>query len=89
MEDLEIEEGVVIPGHELWFTTARSSGPGGQHANTTNSAVTIHWSPESNGSLGEARKRRVIRRLRGRLTKEGLLQITVQDERSRPRTARR
>ncbi|MEO1266461.1 MAG: alternative ribosome rescue aminoacyl-tRNA hydrolase ArfB [Myxococcota bacterium] len=85
MEDLEVQDGVVIPGHELWFTASRSGGPGGQHANKTSSAVTIHWSPENNGSLAEHHKRRVLRRLHRQLTQEGILQITVQDERSQHR----
>ncbi|MEZ4463603.1 MAG: hypothetical protein R3F43_03565 [bacterium] len=28
MDELEVQEGVVIPGWELWFTTSRASGPG-------------------------------------------------------------
>ena len=85
MDDLEIEEGIVIPGHELWFTASRSGGPGGQHANKTSSAVTLHWCPENNGSLDDNLKRRVLRKLRKQLTNDGLLQITAQDERSQHR----
>ncbi len=83
-EDIEVKAGVVIPGHELWFTTSRSSGPGGQHANKTESRVTIHWAPGAS-SISEDHKARILRRLESRLTSAGVLQISVQEERSQHR----
>ena len=85
MDDLEIKPGVVIPGYELWFTACRSGGPGGQHANKTSSAVTLHWVPANNGSFGDDLKGRVLRKLSSQLTNDGELQVTAQDERSQHR----
>ena len=44
-ESLHIQNGVTIPGHELEFQASLSSGPGGQHVNTTDSAVRITHIP--------------------------------------------
>ena len=85
MDDLEIKPGVVIPGYELWFTACRSGGPGGQHANKTSSAVTLHWVPANNGSFDDDLKDRVLRKLASQLTNDGELQVTAQDERSQHR----
>lgn len=84
-EDLEIKEGLVIPGWELWFTATRSGGPGGQHANKTSSRVTLHWSVAGSSVLDPAQKRLVQNRLRANMTDQGVLQITVSDTRSQHR----
>ncbi len=85
MDDLHIKDDIFIPGYELWFTACRSGGPGGQHANTTSSAVTLHWVPKDAGSLKDHLKRRAIRRLKSKLTNAGELQVSARDERSQHR----
>jgi ribosome-associated protein len=82
MDTIHIQPGIDIPMHELWFTTSRSSGAGGQHVNTTDSRVSLHWSPDSSGALTPAQKGRVFRRLSSRITKDGVLQLHVESERS-------
>lgn len=85
MEDLDIKHGLTIPAYELWFTATRSGGPGGQHANKTSSAVTLHWVPRHSGSLDDDQKQRLLRALSTRLTADGELQVAAQDERSQHR----
>ena len=83
--DLYINPKISIPHWELIFTASRSAGPGGQHANKTNSRVTLHWSLEATNALTEHQKNRVKRKLAHRLTSEGTLQINVEDFRSQHR----
>lgn len=85
MDDLEIKEGVTIPGWELWFTASRSGGPGGQHANKASSRVTLYWEPATTTAIDDPRRRRLVKRLSHLLTSEGLLQVHAQDERSQHR----
>ena len=81
-DDLHVNDRLTIPAYELWFTASRSSGPGGQHANTTSSRVTLHWVPARTGALQGEDKERLLSRLSSRLTSEGELQVSAQDERS-------
>ncbi len=81
-DDLHVNDRLTIPAYELWFTASRSSGPGGQHANTTSSRVTLHWIPANTGALSAPDKERLIGKLASRLTTDGELQISAQDERS-------
>ncbi len=81
-ESLTINDRIVIPGNELWFTASRSGGPGGQHVNTTSSRVTLRWDVAGTAALSEVERQRVMRRLAGRISNEGILTITVDTERS-------
>ncbi len=79
----------VIIDWELVFAEAqlsysRSSGPGGQHVNKTDSKATLHWCPASSRALPEDCRERLLRSplVQGRLTVEGELVITAQENRS-------
>src|SRR5436309_7537652 len=41
--DIPVRRGIVIPASELEETASRSSGPGGQHVNKSNTRVTLRW----------------------------------------------
>lgn len=84
-DDLFIRDGLTLPGWELWYTASRSSGAGGQHVNTTDSRATVHWVPANSSVLNDAQKARIRRKLGSRLTNEGELQVSAQDERSQHR----
>ena len=81
-EPLTVEKNVVIPGEELWFVASRAGGPGGQHVNKTSSRVTLHWNLSETEVLTAAQKKRAVARLRGRINKDGVLQVHVDDSRS-------
>ena len=70
---------VVLPLDEIRLRVSRSSGPGGQHANTSETRVEATFDVESSTALTEAQKRRVISRA------GPVLRAVAQDERSQAR----
>ena len=84
-DDLPIRDGLVIPGAELWFTASRSGGPGGQHVNKTSSRVTLRWNVDKTAALGDEDRERVMVRLANRLSREGVLRVSSESERSQHR----
>lgn len=68
-----------MPLAEIELRTSRSSGPGGQHAQKTESRVEAVFDVEASGALSPAQKKRV-------LAKAGpVLRAVAQDERSQLR----
>jgi ribosome-associated protein len=75
-ESIRVTRSVVLPLSEVELRFSRSSGPGGQHANTSETRVEAVFDVESSGALSDAQKRRV-------LAKAGpTLRAVAQDERS-------
>lgn len=70
---------------ELEFRTSRSSGPGGQHVNKTESRVELLWSPQASGCLNEAQKKMVAGRLGNRITDDGVLILVSEKYKSQHR----
>ncbi|QTN39001.1 aminoacyl-tRNA hydrolase [Cryomorphaceae bacterium] len=64
------------------FTTSRSSGPGGQHANKTETRVTLRFSVEESEALRADEKPRVLKAWRRRLTESGELLLSEEGSRS-------
>ena len=81
MRDLDLGSGIVVPASALRAATSRSSGPGGQHVNKTETRVTIELDVDAL-PLTDAQKDLVRTRLGGRITKSGVLRVTSQAERS-------
>lgn len=70
---------VAIPISEIQLRFSRSSGPGGQHAQKTETRVEAVFDVEASEALSDAQRARVIR-------KAGpVLRAIAQDERSRAR----
>ncbi|MDH3603587.1 MAG: alternative ribosome rescue aminoacyl-tRNA hydrolase ArfB [Candidatus Tectomicrobia bacterium] len=79
---IHITDQLTIPEHELWFTTARSGGPGGQHVNKVNSRVTLWFDVVSSPSLSEIQKHSIRTRLATRVNRDGILRVVSQQHRS-------
>ncbi len=70
---------VVLPLREIELRTSRSSGPGGQHAQKTETRVEAIFDVEASETLSDTQKRRVV-------AKAGpVLRAVAQDERSQLR----
>jgi len=67
---------------EIRFKTSRSSGPGGQHANKTESRVELSWSPMESACMNDKQKHLVMQRLASRLTEQGVVILASEEHRS-------
>jgi ribosome-associated protein len=76
--------GAVIPQEELSWRFSRSSGPGGQSVNTTDSRVEISYDLAASEALGPVLKERALQALAGRLV-DGVLTVTASEHRSQLR----
>ncbi len=76
---LVVNRNVQIPLAEIELTTSRSSGPGGQHANKTESRVEAVWSIEDSDSIGPGQRVRLLGKL------GPVVRAVAQDERSQLR----
>jgi ribosome-associated protein len=76
-----IPDGLVIPDAELVERFSRSSGPGGQSVNTTDSRVELRWDVGASAALGAAQKVHLLGRLAPRLT-DGVVCIVSCEHRS-------
>lgn len=79
--DLHVRAGIVIPAGELRWRFSRSSGPGGQGVNTTDSRVELSWDLAASSALGQAAAQRAVERLGERLV-DGVLTVTAAEHRS-------
>jgi ribosome-associated protein len=78
---LEVSAAVVIPDAELAWRFSRSSGPGGQSVNTTDSRVELSFDVAGTTSLDPALKARALERLASRLV-DGVLTVAASEHRS-------
>jgi ribosome-associated protein len=75
-ESIQVTRSVSLPRSEIDYRFSRSSGPGGQHAQKSDTRVEASFDVEASSALSEAQKRRVV-------AKAGpVLRAIAQDERS-------
>jgi ribosome-associated protein len=74
-----VTRSVMLPLSEIVFRVSRSSGPGGQHANTAETRVEAVFDVEASVSLTVNQKHRVVARA------GPILRAIAQDERSQAR----
>src|SRR4051794_1173345 len=68
-----------IPPQELEFEVTRSSGPGGQNVNRTNSAVILRWNLYASKATPQEVLHRLIHKLQNRLTINGEIIIKANE----------
>ena len=78
-ESIRVTRSVSIPVSEIRLRFSRSSGPGGQHAQRTETRVEAIFDVEASAALTPAQKRRVVARA------GPVLRAVAQDERSQLR----
>ncbi len=76
--------GLVLPAAELVERFSRSSGPGGQSVNTTDSRVELDFDIATSAALSEAQRQRALARLASRLV-DGRLVVVATEHRSQHR----
>jgi len=79
---IPITRSISIDSGELVESFTRASGPGGQHVNTTDSAVLLRFDVVASPGLPEAVKHRLAMLAGSRLTKEGVLTLRADASRS-------
>ncbi len=80
-DDLVVSKSVVIPQAELSWKFSRSSGPGGQSVNTTDSKVQLVFDLRNSRGLSEHLRNRALARLESKLV-DGCLVISASEQRS-------
>jgi ribosome-associated protein len=75
-----LPQGLVVPAVELVERFSRSSGPGGQSVNTTDSRVEVEWDARQSSVLTDTQRRRLLGRLPG-----GVLTVAAAEHRSQHR----
>ena len=78
-ESIRVNRTVAIPLDEIELRYSRSSGPGGQHAQKSETRVEAIFDVESSAALSDAQKRRVVSRA------GPVIRAVAQDERSQAR----
>lgn len=81
---IHVRGSVSIPESELGWRFSRSSGPGGQHVNTSATAAELSFDVANSPSLPEPLRARALERLSGRLVR-GVLMIRAEEYRSQQR----
>ena len=83
-EPLKVTSRLGIPDTELHWRFSRSSGPGGQSVNTSDSRVELSFDVARSPSLGPIQRSRALSRLEGRLV-DGVVTVVAEEQRSQLR----
>ncbi|MEU6077095.1 alternative ribosome rescue aminoacyl-tRNA hydrolase ArfB [Micromonospora sp. NPDC047074] len=82
MDDgLRVTDRWIVPAAELRERFSRSSGPGGQGVNTTDSRVELSYDLAGSPGVPESLRARALERLAGRLV-GGVLTVTASEHRA-------
>src|SRR6478735_3586009 len=79
---IQVTRSIAIDEREIEESFTRSSGPGGQHVNTTDSAVMLRFDVWNSPSLPDMVKQRMSVLAGSRLSKDGVLTLRGEGSRS-------
>jgi len=77
----------LIPDSELSWTFSPSGGPGGQHANRSNTRAEVRFDLARSPSLADSLKEHMLRRL-GKRAMDGVVSVTADETRSQSQNRR-
>ena len=80
-DDLEITRAFVVPPGELSERFSRSSGPGGQGVNTTDSRVELSFDVQRSTAVPDHLRARLLERLGSRLV-DGVVTVAASEFRA-------
>ena len=78
-DDLIVNRSVRIPRRELEVSFSASGGPGGQHANRSNTRVELRWNVAESEAVSAAQRQRIVDKIGSEL------RVVADDERSQRR----
>ncbi|GAA1168823.1 ribosome-associated protein [Kitasatospora gansuensis] len=81
-EPIRVRGSVVVPDAELVWRFSRSSGPGGQHVNTSDTQVELRYDLAASAALPQVWKDRALERLATRLVDGRILVVRASEHRS-------
>jgi ribosome-associated protein len=81
--ELVVTAGLVIPEDELQWRFSRSSGPGGQSVNTSDSRVQLAWDARESVAVSSSQRSRLLARI-----PDGVVQVVAAEHRSQWRNRR-
>lgn len=84
-EPLRITAALRLPREEIIMRASRSSGPGGQHVNTSSTRIELTWDIAASEVLSDAQRARLLEQLAPRLAGGSVLRIVAQEKRSQLR----
>jgi ribosome-associated protein len=82
---LEITPELRLPLSELEYRASRSSGPGGQHVNTSSTRIEVWWDLAGSPSISAEQRALLLERLGPRLDSRGRLRLVSSGSRSQLR----
>lgn len=82
MPRIPVTRTISLDESELIESAVRASGPGGQHVNTTDSAVILKFDALNSPSLPDRVKQRLIEIAGSRMTNDGVLVLRSESSRS-------
>lgn len=80
-----VARGIEVSRDEVGVEYSRSSGPGGQHVNKTETRVTLRFNLRDTQAIPPADKERMLEKLASQVTKAGELLVSAETYRDRTR----
>ena len=75
---IETGNDISISEDDVVFKFSRSGGPGGQNVNKVNTRVTLLFDLANSTNLSDIQKKRILKRLAGRASKDGVIRVVSQ-----------
>ena len=85
---LNVTPKLAIPRNELEYRATRSSGPGGQHVNTSSTRIELLWDLTGSQAISDEQRERLRTKLVSRLDSDGRVRVVASGRRSQQQNRR-